>query len=226
MSLCCYVELDDEKRLAVMKRLVVFDVCGTLYESNTTFDFIQFVKKNKIIKLLNNWFIKYAFVFLGKSLNKDIYRFLYVRQLKGMSRIELDKLANEFVESWLIGKEITVSHELLMKCKNNNQTCLIISASLDVVVCAICKKLGVDAFYASRLEFVDGIATGYLATDMLGNKHKIEEIVNLSEIEMVVTDNISDFHLVSMAKKSFILSKEKNIDFWKSKNISVDLILK
>ncbi len=209
-----------------MKQLVVFDICGTLYESNTTFDFIGYVNKSKTINLLNNRLIKYAFVLLGKLVNKDIYRFLYVRQLKGMSKIELDKLANEFVESWLIGKEITVSHELLMKCKNSNRTCLIISASLDVIVCAICNKLDVDTFYSSELEFVNGIATGYLATDMLGNKHKIKEVVNSSEIEMVVTDNVSDFNLVSLAKKSFVLSKEKNIAFWRSKNISVDVILK
>lgn len=168
---------------------------------------------------MDNFFVKYILVFVGKCLNKDVYRFLYVYQLKGISKIDLDKLAKVFVENWLANKKITASHDLLEKCRGANQACMIISASLDIIVNAVCHQLEINTFYASELEFVDGIATGYLATDMLGNKHKIEEIVNLSEIEMVVTDNISDFNLVSMAKKSFILSKEKISIFGNQKTL-------
>ncbi len=86
---------------------------------------------------------------------------------------------------------------------------------------AAAKMLNAD-FFASKLEFKNGICTGRISNDLLGAKNKIFEYEN---IDLVVTDNLSDLELVKKSSKSIILSTPKNIGFWERNGLTVDYIL-
>ena len=88
---------------------------------------------------------------------------------------------------------------------------------------AIAFELGVPKLFASTLNIVDGIYSGTVDDDLLGNKHKLFEH---DEIALVVTDNKSDYALCITAKKVVIVSSQRNLDFWKSKNIANSSIIK
>lgn len=203
------------------KKIVIFDVCGTLYNSNTTFDYIRFVCKDSLIlKILNIFIIKYLILLTGKVTGRDVYRLLYIYQLRGMEYSELDMAAENFVNYYLHDKIISETHELLAEELNKGTRVLLCSASLEPIIKVIAKKLGVLEYKCSSLCYEDSKCRGKLERDLLGRKH-----VHFGKINLVVTDNLSDLRLVQQSENSFIVAKQKNIAFWKSNNINVDLIL-
>ncbi|MGL5490994.1 MAG: HAD family hydrolase [Shewanella sp.] len=210
-----------------MKKIYVFDLCHTLYDSNTTFEFISYVRGGVIFRVLKNKIVKKIVVLLGKLINKDIYRLFFIYQLNGMTKDELLERASSFVEVVLDNKKNTQIHEILEREKKLGSTCVIVSASLDVIVEAVSAHLGIDMFYASELMYEDNKSTGRLKYDLLGEKSNLSFIKeNNDDLECVVTDNISDLLLVKMARTSVILSRLKNVQFWLDNNIPVDFIIK
>lgn len=205
-------------------KFIIFDVCWTMYKSNTTFDFIEFVYKTENIKSFRLIFLKYkigklVLLLLGRLLGRDIYRELFVRLLRGFSRNKLDILSERFYREFLIENKINYTFDIFEKI--NTDEILLCSASLDVVVAHIANELNVD-FFASELEFENGVCTGKISKDLLGMKDKILEN---KKIELVVTDNLSDLLLVKKSSKSIILSTPKNISFWKRNGLIVNYIL-
>lgn len=99
---------------------------------------------------------------------------------------------------------------------------MLCSASLDIVVSHIAKKLKVE-YIASELEFNNEICTGKIIKDLLGIKDKI---IDAQKIELVVTDNTSDLELIMKSPKSVILSTSKNFNFWKRNGFAIDYILR
>lgn len=203
----------------------IFDVCWTMYKSNTTFDFIKFVYNVNGIKsfrlmVLSSLIGKLFILFLGKFLGRDIYRGFYVGLLKGFTRSDLEILSSKFYHDYLVRKKIDYTFDLLEEI--DHREVLLCSASLDIIISHIAQQLKVS-FFASELEFKNEICTGKISKDLLGMKDKILEN---KEIELVVTDNLSDLALVRKSSKSVILSTPKNVIFWKNNGLIVDYILK
>ena len=206
-------------------KLIIFDVCGTLYNSNTTFDFIRYFRRDSTyIKLLSSMPIKLFFVVLGKIIFLDLYRYLFIYSLKGVERTTLIKAANDFYDNVLQYKKIDTTHQLLdLRKMQSGADIIYCSASLDIIVQVISERLG-GRHYSSSLSFSpDGICSGFLSNDLLGKK---DILFKGKEIELTVTDNISDLMLLYISKNSFIVSKEKNVSFWRKKGLTVDLVIK
>ncbi|MFH7906812.1 HAD family hydrolase [Enterobacter cloacae] len=205
-----------------MKTAIV-DVCHTLYKSNTTFDYIDFVlnKMNRKTTLIKIKPIKYILIIMGRVLHKDIYRYLYIKKLKGFKKIELEDIANEFYRDKLDRLKILSTFNIINNEKNNYKF-ILASASLNIVIEAIIKneKIFEGIAYSSNLDFKNDICTGKLSQDLLGNKHKY-----FSEVNWVITDNISDLKLAKKSEKVTILSKPKNIAFWERNGFKVDIII-
>lgn len=204
--------------------LKIFDVCWTMYKSNTTFDFIRFIYKIENIKsfrliLLNSRIVKIIILLLGRILGRDIYRELFVGLLKGFTRQDIEFLSEKFYKNFLLKKRIDYTFDIFKKI--NADEILLCSASLDVVVAHIANELNVD-FFASELEFKNGVCTGKISKDLLGVK---DQILENKKIELVVTDNLSDLSLVKKSSKSVILSTPKNVNFWKRNGLTVNYIL-
>ena len=84
-----------------MVKLIIFDVCWTMYKSNTTFDFIKYVYKVECINsfkliFLNSLIVKFSILLLGKLVGRDIYRELFVKLLKGFSKERLQKTSEKY----------------------------------------------------------------------------------------------------------------------------------
>lgn len=191
---------------------VIFDVCGTLYNSNTTFDFIEFVvqdnfKKKILLRTIKFRPIKVAILLLGRLFHVDIYKNLYIKQLKNFTYKELLSKSNSFFYNVLATKEIPFSFDLLKKFQNEKKYDVrLYSASLDIIINTIGHKLNLQT-KSSELEFRSGICTGKLKLDLFGKKHEL--VKNNDSIYAVITDNLSDWKLLEIADKRIVLSKKK-----------------
>ena len=138
-----------------LEKLVVLDICDTLYRSNTTFDFIRFAlqkqQKSWQAFLLKGYTTKYSplfllFYFLQKITKKDVCKIQSLKLLKGTTQQVLEDLATQFQTDYLHQKKIAPTHELLHQFKTEGVPIVFLSASIDPVVRAIEKDFEVDCF--------------------------------------------------------------------------------
>ncbi|AHG74141.1 hypothetical protein X781_19960 [Mannheimia sp. USDA-ARS-USMARC-1261] len=211
-----------------MDKKYIFDICWTLYKANTTFDFICFFSQSKSKKLylgiLDNKVVKILLILIGKMVGMDIYRALYIFSLKGSTKSQLEDAAREYVEYILSEKKIAFSHDFLnQSLRDKGGTILLCSASLDCIVKAVALNLGVSSFYASELEYINGICTGKLRKDLLHTK--VDLFKNEHKPFWVITDNKTDLDLIRQSENHTILSNKKNMKFWNENGLSVGFIM-
>lgn len=201
----------------------IFDICDTLYRSNTTMDFCEYRAIG-----FQKMFLKFSKTFLGKVINKflinlfnyDWIRSIHIKTLKNIARTTIESDADSFVDNYLNNKKIEEVHKYL-ETFNKNEV-ILVSATIDPVAKAISKSLGNINYLSTTLNYKDSICLGIIKEDLLGNKQKYFESKN---IDFIITDNKSDLKLCKLSKKIIIVSKKKNIEFWKKQNLEISKII-
>ena len=190
--------------------LYVFDICGTIFKSNTTFDFLTFwlSPRSKYYSSFNKITRTYLHV--------DITRVIALRFLKGYSRLQLLEGADMFYESYLI-KHINdyVVGKLKELIVNPSCNVLIASATIDVVAEVIARKMQINTWYSSELCYVDGICQGKLSKDLLGKKNDFIQEIQNQTIDSVYTDDFTDIPLLKDARQKNIVVYPKTDKKWK-----------
>jgi len=208
--------------------IIIFDVCNTLYDSNTTFDFIRFVlAQGRRWKLV--WFklltfklspVFIGFTLLGKLHQKDLLRNNAVQLLKGFSKKELQELATAFYRQYLQEKKMPDTLQMLEGARLNGEVWLF-SNSLEPVIEAIAKDLHVS-YEATQLAYnSDGTFTGKISRDLSGKKKDIFEqrFGKHASIKMMCSDNHSDQEILKLAEKPYVvLYREADRKFWEQLN--------
>jgi HAD superfamily phosphoserine phosphatase-like hydrolase len=196
-------------------KLVVFDVCNTLYDANTTFEFVRRIQSGK------SWLravdcalshraspLFWAQAGLYRLGGVDVPRRVMIASLRGIGYEDLRRSARAYVAEELPSRAIAETHSRLQQHAQAGDRVVLVSNSLDVVVEAIAETLGVE-WRASRLAYRDGRCAGYLDADSTGRK--LDTVRELSDEhppapELVVyTDNLSDRALVEAADAAMVV---------------------
>lgn len=207
-----------------MKRcsLVIFDVCGTLYRSNTTFDFISFYWRKKksrwiypFLRLSRTKAGKIAWVVLSKIWGRELFRSIAIRTLAGQRVHKVDEAAQQFVKEVLAGKENPAVFSLLETQRASGCEVLLVSASIAPVIKAIANELDVDGYFCSTLEEADGRYLGRLQDDLKGRKKEVYwNKLNREKPFMFVTDNKEDLPLLHICDQPYVVVKTNSRKFW------------
>lgn len=203
--------------------LAVFDVCQTLYFANTTADYIEFhhrVSRNRtwstICRLVRSRLspVRYLLISLSKLGLGDAPRNVLLTTLKGQSRSQLQNSARRYVAEWLPAKKIIESHALLRAAQEDGASVVLLSSSLDIVVCEIAKVLRVD-WRASELSFADDLCSGRLGSDLTGRKAvELKNIIagfSSRPSVSVCTDNATDADILALANRRYIIHHSPKI---------------
>lgn len=209
-----------------MKKLLILDICDTLYSSNTTFDFLDFFsKENKLLKnllkLRKNILFRILNKFFLKTLNKDIIKIFYIYYLKNKTKEEINEITLKFYNTVLKKKYKTRAFEKLKEYQNDRlYKIVIISGTLDFIAEVIAKQLNINSYFGTKLEIKNNLYTGKIEKDLFLEKEAIlQKILNknsYTEVDLM-TDNITDYDLVKYTKKSIIVLNRKNTKFWKKR---------
>ncbi len=206
-------------------KVLVSDVCDTLFYSNTTFDFIRFVVskqnvfKRALFHLVNEkWSpLFYLIAIFSRIIDSDISKYLSIYFLKGLTYAKATRLANSFYDEFLMKRKIIPVFELIERVKNDAEL-ILASSSIDVVVKVIAERNNMK-YVASVLEVKKDILTGRILIELRGKKH-IALQPYLQEVELtVITDNQTDWALANLATHRFIVASKKSEEsFWGSLN--------
>lgn len=217
----------------IREKLAVFDVCETLFYSNTTHDFIAFVVfqtenssfSRVVFLLIFGKFspLRYALIVSSIITGWDFARSIALRFLRGLSSDEMDNLADRFVTSFLVNAEITETQNLLNELRATSSLVVLCSSSIEPVVDAIGRNLGNIDVIGSKLEFEGGVFSGRILDDTTGKKIDfLRRSYPDAEIEWAVSDNVSDKDLLLAAEHPVaVVHNSKKLAFWKQFEVEI-----
>jgi len=198
------------------EKLFLIDICGTIYRSNTTFDFMEFwfsdvrwfnrlmlIKKHKTVGFIN------AIIF--RIFGLDLIRSYVISHLKGLTEHQLKEMTEKFYDSFLSQVINSNVMEIINTKREAGYRLVIVSATLDCIAKEVAMKLNILEQFSSELEYKNGICTGRLKTDWLSSKLKNlqNRNVDLSNIE-VITDNYDDTDIIGVSVHAYLVQYEKN----------------
>lgn len=193
------------------KAVVVFDVCDTLYATNTTVGFLRHRKTKSAERALARWTSRRSpYFYLGAASARlvgfDLARQRLVAALRGETREFLERTAQDYVQRVLEPLANGEVHRRLRNHQSAGHRIVLMSNSLDLVIKPIADLLDAE-FRASTLGFDGDRCTGTITADLTGRKS--EALIDLRRGAdgplWVYTDNRSDRDLLALADNKVIV---------------------
>ncbi len=202
------------------RSLYLFDLCGTLFRSNTTFDFLdqnfgnepgyarfRRLSRTKGWRMMNR--------ILNRFAGLDLTRVIALKKLKGFSRGQLEQMVSRFYDEFLVHCRNEEVIRLLRKLQLSGKPVILVSATLDLIAGEVARRMNIPEYHASRLAYRDGICTGRLMQDLLGNKPDgLKDQGIVPPFQLVVTDNLSDLPLLLQSDEKVIVSYPRTQRRW------------
>ncbi len=197
-----------------MRKLILVDICGTLYKENTTFLFldncfggsVKYIARKKItLKIINKIMLE-LFKF-------DLIKFFSLKKLIGISQRALYIEAAKICRSKLT--ENTEIHKFIDHKKQDGYDIVLVSATIDPVASYVSKSLGFRCI-SSKLKYNNDICLGVLEDDIFFTKHKtVSELLLKYDLVEMITDNKTDLPLCQKCDRFYGVSySKKETHFW------------
>lgn len=187
------------------KTIAFFDFDGTITRQDSFFLFLKFVLKNKFyIKLIINLpiLIFYKLNLISNAKAKELVLKLCI---KNMEEKELDSKMEDFA---LVLESICMQSaiEKIKWHKNNNHEVVIVSASLELYLKKLAKKLGMELI-ATKLKIENGKITGKLGSPNCYGEEKVKRIKEKYDLSLysniyVYGDSKGDKEMLEIASPS------------------------
>lgn len=202
-----------------MRKTLYLDVCGTLFDSNTTFDFFDFHfkgPKKYLVRFLRNFI-------LCKALNKlfltffhiDLIRMVAIYLLRGERKSDLRIKAKEFIYSLKKNQSI---FDFIEDNYSDVDEVFLLSASLDFIVEEVCLFFNYSGFFSTTLLYDSNeICLGRMCNDLLLSKSSIIKEHSDSSYKIFISDNFSDVTAAKYVNEFVPVVSKKHrhaLDFW------------
>lgn len=199
--------------------ILVIDICGTLYQSNTTFDFIKFhfgtSKRYKIVDYFRN---KRLFNILNhlwfRMTGVDIMRRELIKILKGHSHEELIQRAEVFYQKYLLNKRNLKCFELINYYRANNARLILVSATLDFIALKVSEKECIPDYIATTLSYTNGVCDGKIKNDLLRGKVDMAVKETQNNNFDVLTDNYTDCDIINISSHAYLVQYANKKNKW------------
>jgi len=202
-----------------MNGVVLVDICGTIFDANTTFAFLDRVVDRKGYRLLRKVMHSLPWRAMNKSAVKffhcDVTRSLAVCHLKGRSESELLAWADEFYDLELKNLVREQVLTIMEEYRRHGKTLVLASATLDFIAQTIARKLDVKYFFGTQLLYKDGICRGKIMKDRLGGKLSAALGLGFSPpYAATITDNWSDIDILKLSERKIVVIHAANSEKW------------
>ncbi len=194
-------------------RILLVDLCGTLYRSNTTFDFLrEFLASDADWSRFERMSRSLGARALNRILPGDQRRLRAIRHLRGHAYDALREAADTFLGGLETIPEVCARIRSL--AAEHDRTVLM-SSSLDFIVDRACTRFEFDDYFATRLRYDDGICTGEIARDLLDNKRQVVKEEFTGRSCTLITDNHTDIACKGAVDRLIgVAGNARSLRFW------------
>lgn len=200
------------------ENVFLIDICGTMFRSNTTFDFIRYYYGS-------NWRVKFWGTLLYRMYNRLMFHFFcrdplrnnLIGMLKGEKEVHLKFMADMFCKNILKKKENLNVIRIIKEKKKEGSVPVIVSATIDVIAQAVASNYNIPFCFFTELEYDKGrTCLGRIKNDLLSNKEKaLKKAAINPPYACIITDNYSDSDLINNSLTAYLISKG-NKNKWSS----------
>lgn len=191
-----------------MKAAAFYDVDGTLISTNVVHVYAYYARN---VPTLTGKFGRSAglaaalpFYAMADRMGRKFFNDIFYRNYKGISEDRLYVLGEEMFERLIQKKIFKEMVDLMKRSRDEGYAQVLVTGALDTITKPLAEYLGVDDWFANRLEIVDGHATGVLLPPVLAGPEKaafvrryaIEHGYNLNECR-AYADSGSDIPMLA-----------------------------
>lgn len=201
-------------------RTVLIDICGTLFDSNTTLDFLDFLLCSRSYRLLRRMARSLPWRAFNRCCRRltgrDPTREMLLRHLRGRTRQELATAAEAFYETCLAARIRPRLQEIVAEVKAAGYEPCLASATLDCIARTVARRWRIGRCCSSELDYDGDRCTGRLRRDLLGRKLEyLKEAGILPPFAMTVTDDRSDMPLLRLSERVLVVTRRKRAARWR-----------
>ena len=190
-----------------MKKIIVYDFDKTIYNGETSTDFMLFfLKRNPkyIIRLCN---VLYSLFYYKKDLKKS--KEIFFRILNG---VNIEFLKEEINEFWEVkkGKIFSWVYDEILENKKVSDELILISATPSIFLEKISKELGFDKLLATEFENINKLFDSKIKGANCKGKEKVNrlnEYIDNYTILKFYSDSMSDKPLFDLADEKIFINK-------------------
>lgn len=190
-----------------MKNIIVYDFDKTIYNGETSTDFMLFfLKRNPkyIIRLCN---VLYSLFYYKKDLKKS--KEIFFRILNG---VNIEFLKEEINEFWKVKKDKIFSwvYNEILENKKVSDELILISATPSIFLEKISKELGFDKLLATEFENTNKLFDSKIKGTNCKGKEKVNrlnEYIDNYTILKFYSDSMSDKPLFDLADEKIFINK-------------------
>jgi len=186
-----------------------YDLDGTLIRTNLVTTFAYYARNDQgIWRSVRRTAATVAAVplFIAADLySRKVFNDLFFKWYKGQSEDRLRFLSADLFEDVIRPAIFPGTRELIEKSRSLGLRQVVVTGALDVTIAPLVRYLGIDAYAANRLEFVEGRATGRLVPPVMASATKASWIRTYAEREGLslsdcycYADSMSDLPMLSM----------------------------
>ncbi len=198
-------------------RILAVDVCGTLYDTNTTAGLVMLHHARRghrwrhaaLTAISRRGVLRAGLVAVAKLTRFDVHRALVLISLRNETLTSLQASAKGYVTDHLPATAIAAAHTRMARMRAAGWQPVLVSNALSPVIGEIARQLDLP-FIASDPAQRAGRLTGRLSRDLTGQKRKaVEAYLNrpLDAVAFaVITDNRSDRDLVAAANPAILVA--------------------
>ena len=190
-----------------MKKIIVYDFDKTIYNGETSTDFMLFfLKRNPryIIRICN---VLYSLFYYTKDLKKS--KEIFFRILNG---VNIEFLKEEINEFWKVKKDKIFSwvYDEILENKKVSDELILISATPSIFLEKIFKELGFDKLLATEFENTNKLFDSKIKGANCKGKEKVNrlnEYIDNYTILKFYSDSMSDKPLFDLADEKIFINK-------------------
>lgn len=209
--------------------LVVFDFCDTLVPFQSANSFVNFVVESSG-SFARNFYLKIVYLLIRiKAVNfierlgfENLSKKLILFSIRGLEKGALTSIAAEYyqqkIQPFLIDKTVQILKEYL----DQKSRVIVVSGGYKIYIDHLKQTLGIEEVYASRLEYKNDKATGFLdGADCLGAE-KVRQLNELFPTKKLfdnivcVSDSITDLPMLQWGNHGIVISKARS-QYWPGK---------
>lgn len=205
-------------KIAIMQENVfLIDICGTMFKSNTTFDFVRYYYGS-------NLFVKFWLSLPYRIYNRLMFRFFkkeplrknLISKLCGNTNEQLALMANDFCKNFLREKENQQVLNIINDRRTNGYRLVIVSATIDVIARAVAFYYNIPEYLSTTLKYdAEGVCMGKIDEDFLSCKKKmLKKHGFIPPYAGILTDNFSDCDVICESKESYIVTDKAKVNQW------------
>lgn len=190
-----------------MKKIIVYDFDKTIYNGETSTDFMLFFLKRNPKYIMRLYNVLYSLFYYKKDLKKS--KEIFFRILNG---VNIEFLKEEINEFWKVKKDkifFWVYNEILENKKVSDEL-ILISATPSIFLEKISKELGFDKLLATEFENTNKLFDSKIKGSNCKGKEKVNrlnEYIDNYTILKFYSDSMSDKPLFDLADEKIFINK-------------------